>query len=147
MNKEAIKDEIIDQQNEIIADLKQSRSRYDEVADMDENATHDPEDFSHQNQSHELKRRIEGQIRIAENELRYVEKLPILNDAKVGPGALIVTSGPAFYISIAAQPFHMEGKQIICFSMDAPIAGTMEEKKVGDKVKLGKAEYTVEQIL
>lgn len=146
MNKKEIKEEVISYQQDILHALKQTRDSYNEVSDLDENETRDMEDFSHQNESNELKRRLDIQIQKAENELNYVMKLSDDTTSLVGPGSLLVTDGPAFYISIPSHSFEVEGKRIICLSEEAPIASVLMHKKVGETIKLGKQSHEITDI-
>lgn len=146
MNKKQIKEILIARQENLISELKTSMARYDEVQDIDENATHDPEDYSHQDESRDLKRTMEEKIRYAESTLNYLQRLPTDKMDKVEPGAIVVTDGPAFHFSVASEQFEMNGKKLIFISEEAPIASILKQKSVGDTIELGPNTHRIESI-
>lgn len=147
MDKIAVRGHIIANQQAIIEGIKSRINDYEALADLDENETKDMEDFSQQNQSDELKRRLMEQLQRAESDLNYFKSLPVDTKGAVILGALVVTEGRSFYIGVATDPIAYEDTQVIGISTEAPIMQLLENKLVGDSIELGAKSYKIVDIL
>ena len=64
---------IIEEQKAVVDSLKQTVNRYKIASDLDEESTHDPEDFSHQTQAKDMQLRYEKTLKEAELSLAFLE--------------------------------------------------------------------------
>lgn len=137
MKRNNIVTAIIEEQQKIIANLNQSVNRYKVASDLDEESTHDPEDFSHQTEAKDMQLRYEKMLREAELDLVSLEKEINTDHTEIEDGSIIETEDAIYFIGISVPAFELEKKEIISFSADAPIFEKMKDKKVGDKVEIG----------
>lgn len=54
MKRDLILEKLIAEQRKVIESLQQSVNQYKSASDMDEESTHDPEDFSQQSQAKDM---------------------------------------------------------------------------------------------
>lgn len=145
--KEEIKNRIISIQMDGINGLKQVFQTYAEAADMDEEATHDPDDYSQQDQSRDSARSLELRINRAKMELDSFLNLDFTEKSKVEPGALVLTETLNFFIGISVTPFDHEGKKYIGLNTEAPIYTALFGKKSGNEVEFNGQKYKIQEIL
>lgn len=146
MDKKELKAHLIDVQEHIITDLNEEMSSYRAGADLDEEDTLDPEDFSHQSEAGRIALNLKEQLRKAEAELAFLKNLDDSPRDEVGPGALIQLDDRYLYISIATLPFTHEGNQVVSISTEAPIYPLIKLKQKGDRIKLGKDNHEIIRI-
>ena len=145
--KEEIRNQIIEIQKQDLKNLQQMLKTHHEAADLDEESTLDPEDFSQQNQNFEsvdiLTKRITRSKQLLDNFLN----LPVDGISEVEPGALVLTKSLNFYIGISAAQFRYEGKIYIGLNTDAPIYQALEGAKAGDTINFNGQEYEISEVL
>ncbi|NND94180.1 MAG: hypothetical protein HKN45_04895 [Flavobacteriales bacterium] len=146
MDKKKLKEHLIDVHQHIIEDLGKEIGSYSQGADLDEEDTLDPEDYSHQTEAGNIAMNLKQQLKQAESELRFLESLDDSAKDEVGPGALVQLDDRYLYISIATLPFEHEGAQIISISTEAPIYPLIKFKHKGDHIKLGKTNHEIIEI-
>lgn len=132
MNKELVKREIEKIQEGVIADLVQSRERMSTAADIDENETTDPEDFSRQNELGQMATRFKFMLQKANHDLEHLRSIPLDTGEFIKEGSLVITDSYVFYVGIAVHPFDMEGKHVISISPQAPVYMAMRGRKQGE---------------
>ena len=137
---------IIEEQNVVIDSLKQSVDRYKIASDLDEESTHDPEDFSQQTQAKDMQLRYEKMLRNAESEMSFLEKETELSHETTENGSIIETEQNFYFVGISVPMIKLKEKQIISFSEDAPIFQSMKGKKVGDEVKIADNKEVISSI-
>ena len=145
--KEEIKNRIIEIEREGINGLKQVFQTYAEAADMDEESTHDPDDYSQQDQSRDSARNLELRINRAKMDLDSFLNLDFSEKSKVEPGALVLTETLNFFIGISVTPFDHEGKKFIGLNTEAPIYTALVGKKSGDSVEFNGQKYKIKDVL
>lgn len=136
MNRPAIIQKIIEEQQKIIDNIKQSVERYRSASDT-EQSTHDAEDFSHQSEAKDMQLRYEQMLRNAKNELSFLDAELENGHSEIENGALITTDKKYLFVGISVPVFRFEDKEVISFSDDAPIYKEVRYKKIGDAVKIG----------
>ena len=137
MKRPAIISIIIEKQNAVIESLKQSVERYKTASDLDEESTHDPEDFSHQTQAKDMQLRYEKTLREAEQSLAFLEgELETTHD-KIEKGTLVETDQNFIFVGISVPAFTFEDKEVIAFSEDAPVFQNIKGKNSGDSAEVG----------
>ena len=146
MDKQKIKNLIAAQFQASIKDLDQSIDFRDTEADLDETNTIDPEDLSHQDESEEIKRRLEEQKAVAQSGLFALEQLNDEATDMVAPGAVVKTDFHLLYIGVPTRTFEMDGQACIGVSTDSPIYRVIEGKKAGDSFELNGKKHTIEQV-
>ncbi len=113
------------------------------LSDMDENATKDPEDFSHQNVSRDMEMRYNVQLEQARHDLVAVQQLMNRENKTIAPGALIETDKRWFFVGLSSPAIKVEEKELICFTTSAPVYRLLVGKKAGDDFSLGKEKYQI----
>ncbi len=147
MDKKLIKLEIERIQASVVEDLEASRERLATAADIDENETIDPEDFSRQNELGNMATRLKFKIQNSKNELEYLNDLPMDTGDEVKEGSLVITDSYVFYVSIPVSPFDMEGKHVVSISSKAPVYHAMRGKKAGDSFEVAGKTYQIQEVL
>ena len=146
MNRKDIINKIIEEQKKVIESLESSVERYRIASDIDEESTHDPEDFSRQTEAKDMQLRYEKMLRNAESEMSFLEKETELSHDTAENGSIIETEQNFYFVGISVPIIKLKEKQIISFSEDAPIFQSMKGKKVGDEVKIGDNKEVISSI-
>jgi len=146
MDKKLIKQEIEKIQLSVVEDLEASRERLETSADIDENETVDPEDFSRQNELGNMATRLKFKVQNSRNELEYLKSLDLDTGDVIQEGSLVVTDSYVFYVSIPVRPFDMEGKHIVSVSSKAPVYHAMRGKKAGDTFEVAGKTYKINEV-
>lgn len=143
MNRTAIIDRIIEEQNILIESLQQSVDRYKTASDIDEESTHDPEDFSNQTVAKDMQLRFEKMLGEAQFNLDFLQKEKEETHDEVENGCLIETDKNYLFVGVSVPAFKIGDKEVISFSEDAPVFAELNDKKIGDKVKIGEGSYKI----
>ncbi|MDN3605976.1 hypothetical protein [Kaistella yonginensis] len=128
---------IIEEQNVVIDSLKQSVDRYKIASDLDEESTHDPEDFSQQTQAKDMQLRYEKMLKEAERNLSFLEGELKLTHDKIEKGTLVETDKNFLFVGISVPVFKFENKEVIAFSDQAPVFQNIKGKNKGQTVEVG----------
>ena len=128
---------IIEEQKVVIDSLKQTVERYKIASDLDEESTHDPEDFSQQTQAKDMQLRYEKTLMEAEQSLTFLENELKQSHDKIEKGTLIETDQSFLFVGISVPPFKFENKEVIAFSDHAPVFQNIKGKSKGDTVEVG----------
>lgn len=128
---------IIEEQKVVIESLKQSVEHYKIASDVDEESTHDPEDFSNQTQAKDMQLRFEKMLKEAEQNLAFLEGELKQSHEKIEKGTLIETDQSFLFVGISVPPFKFENKEVIAFSDHAPVFQNIKGKSKGDTVEVG----------
>ncbi len=137
MNKELVKNCILEYQKNLINELKEAfKDKEDDVV-IDETDTRDADTFSHQSQSQADEELINNRLKKAEDSLEYFKNLTKSAHDKVELGALIESENLVIYVGITTKMFVDNGKNIIGISTDAPIYKTLKDQTVGFEFTLG----------
>lgn len=132
---------VIQKQEEVIENIEKSILIYKSDADLDEEDTIDPEDFSHQSESKEMQLRFEQHLKDEK------QKLSILQNEFEGKNSLqIIESENHIIILGLSLPLFKYNKSIIGISETAPIYNSLVKLSKGDKLKLGSTEENIEDI-
>lgn len=143
MKREEIITSIIQEQKVVIESLKQSVSQYKVASDLDEESTHDPEDFSQQTQAKDMQLRFEKMLNEAEIGLSFVENERSLKHDKIEKGTLVETDENFLFIGISVPVFKFENKEVISFSKHAPVFQNIKGKNSGDTVEVGSKSFEI----
>lgn len=146
MNRQEIVARIIEEQQKVILNLAASVNRYKVASDLDEESTHDPEDFSQQTQAKDMQLRYEKMLREAEQDLVTIQKAEKLSHTLVETGSVVETEKAVYFIGISVPSFEFGGKEVISFSEEAPVFEKMKGKKVGDEVEIGENKMVIRAI-
>lgn len=146
MNRKDILTKIIEEQNKVIESLQQSVDRYKTASDLDEESTHDPEDFSNQTVAKDMQLRFEKMMAQAQRDLDFVESETNTQHTDIENGSLIETDKNFIFVGISVPVFEVNGKEVMSFSEKAPIFEEIKDKAVGDKMKIGKDSFKIESI-
>lgn len=146
MNRKDILNKIIDEQNKVIESLQQSVDRYKTASDLDEESTHDPEDFSNQTVAKDMQLRFEKMMAQAQRDLDFVQNETKTQHTNIENGSLIETDKNFIFVGISVPVFEVDGKEVMSFSEKAPIFEEIKDKAVGDKMKIGKDSFKIESI-
>lgn len=147
MNKLRIVEQLISQQELLQKELKEKIATTFTLVDIDEESTHDPEDFSFQFESGEMVQLLRVQLNRATGNIEKLKNLDISDKAKACPGAIVETENFNFLIGYPALPFDYEGKQIVGISCESPIYAMMVGKKKGDQFSYEGNQYSIINII
>lgn len=147
MNRQDILEKIIEEQNKVIESLEQSVERYKTASDLDEESTHDPEDFSHQTEAKDMQLRYEKMLREAQQSMDFLNNEKGENHEEVEEGALIETDDNYLFIGVSVPRFQTTHKEVISLSPEAPIFNNLKGKKVGEVLQLGAQELVIKSIM
>lgn len=134
MDKLTLLTKIKEEQEKVISNLKSSVESYKAEADLDEDNTVDPEDYSRQSEAKDMQLRLEKMLQTAQNNLALIEENADKTFDTAEAGALVETDKRFFFIGISLPVFKLEGKDIITFSEDAPVFKTIRGKKAGEYI-------------
>ncbi|KIA89305.1 hypothetical protein [Kaistella jeonii] len=137
MNRKNILNKIIQEQNKVIESLQQSVDQYKTASDIDEESTHDSEDFTNQSIAKDMQLRFEKMMTEAVQNLNFLEKEKEIIHTEIENGSLIETDKNFLFIGISVPVFKVESKEVISFSEKAPIFKEIKGKNTGDTVKIG----------
>lgn len=146
MNRKDIIKSIIEEQDKLIDNLNNSVNRYTVASDIDEESTHDPEDFSQQTQAKDMQLRYEKLRNDAQQQLNFLHsEINEVHD-KIEAGSLIETDKNYFFVGASVPLFEVNEKEVIVLSEEAPVFQELKDKSVGDTVKVGDEKYTITSI-
>lgn len=128
---------IIEEQKVVIDSLEQTVERYKIASDLDEESTHDPEDFSQQTQAKDMQLRYEKMLKEANQSLAFLETELKEVHEKIEKGTLIETDKNFLFVGISVPVFTFEDKEVIAFSDHAPVFQNIKGKNRGDTVTVG----------
>lgn len=137
MKRDEILAKIIEEQNRVIANLKESVERYKTASDLDEDDTSDPDDLARQTEAKDMQLRFEKMLAKEVNDLAFVQGEKDKTYTEIEQGALVETDKNYFFLAVSLPKFEVNGKEVFCISPDAPIFAKLKGKKVGDRVEVG----------
>jgi len=143
MKRTDILKKIIEEQNAVIDNLKKTVERYKTASDLDEESTHDPEDFSHQTQAKDMQLRYEKTLSEAEQRMKFLQNEVQEKHNTIEKGTLVETDHNFLFIGISVPVFKFENKEVISFSERAPVFQNIKGKNKGDAVEVGAESHTV----
>ena len=143
MDKVKIISAIIEEQQKVINSLKSSAERYKSEADLDEDQTQDPEDYSRQNEAKDMQLRYEKLLLTAQKNWSILEKAKSENYTEIEIGTLIETDKNYIFVGISLPVFKYEGKDVISVSEEAPVFQTLKSKTLGDTLELGNNNFKI----
>ena len=146
MDKKKAIELLISQQEIAIKELGKAMTRYKNDADIDEDATKEPQDFSNQTVSKEAERRVAQQIKRAEEDKETLERFAGESYDSVQSGALIETDTQLFLAGIALGGFDSSVIDVLCISPGSPAYELVLGKKAGDSFSLGDKDYKIKKV-
>lgn len=146
MDKQKFQNKLKEQQLAIIADIQEKIETMGTMADIDESDTIDPEDFSHQTESGELKVLFEQKLRKAQADLDAINKIDFSEKKSAETGAIVSTEKFNFFLGLAMVPFEFENKKIVGVSTESSIFPVIQGKKIGDTFAHSDNQYTIIEI-
>ena len=141
-----ILNKIIQEQNKVIRSLQQSVDQYKAASDMDEESTHDSEDFTNQSIAKDMQLRFEKMMTEAVRNLNFLEKEKEITHTEIENGSLIETDKNYVFIGISVPVIKVEDKEVISFSVKAPIFEEIKGKNSGDIVKIGDNSFKIQSV-
>ena len=146
MKRDLIIEQLIAEQRKVIESLQQSVNQYRTASDMDEESTHDPEDFSQQSQAKDMQLRFEKMLGEADENLSFLMNEKQSRHDLIEKGCVIETDKNFLFVGISVPVFEVNGKEVISFSDNAPIFEGFKGKKIGDSVKIGDHSYKIQSV-
>lgn len=143
MDKKKLLDKIIEEQEKIIENLEVNVERFRKASDLDEDSTLDSQDFSNQAQAKEMQLRFEQFLRSSQQDLNFLQNLPEERTDKIERGSVIETDKFYFFVGVSTANFKFGGKEVICFTEQAPIFKKIQQKNAGDTFKMGEKELKI----
>jgi hypothetical protein len=130
----------------IIHDLKAELNLKESLANIDEDNTLDPEDYSNQTVSKEMKMLLQKQLDKALYDFEKVKKMDFSEKSEAVVGALVTTDMFNFILGVATTPFLFGNMQIVGVSTEAPIFSSLLGRKVGDSFQFSGNQYNINQV-
>ena len=146
MNKEELRTKLIEIQNNIVKELEAKIATTHSMVDIDEESTHDPEDYSHQYESGELESLVRTQLNKAKVSLSILEDIDFSLTDIVKDGAFVQTEKFNFVIGFPTVPFDINGMHIVGVSKASPIYPFMFGKREGDSFEFSGKKYVIKRV-
>ena len=146
MDKQKFQIKLKEQQLAIIADIQEKIDTMGTMADIDESDTIDPEDFSHQAESGEMKTLFEQKLKRAKADLELINKIDFSEKKCAETGAIVCTEKFNFFLGLALVPFEFDTKKIVGISTESSIYPVIKGKKIGDSFSHSDNQYTIVEI-
>ncbi len=143
MKRAELLQRIIEEQNKVIQNLKESVERYKSASDLDEDDTADPDDYARQTQAKDMQLRYEKMLIKEKNDLTFVLSEKDTSHTEIEPGSIVETENHYFFIGVALPAFKVEDKEVFCVSPEAPIFGKLRGKKIGDLIEMGNNNFKI----
>lgn len=147
MKREEILDRIIEEQQRVINNLKQSVERYKTASDLDEDDTSDPDDLARQTEAKDMQLRYEKLLQNEKNDMEYVLSEKEKNHTEIEMGSVVETEKHYFFLGVALPVIQLNRKEIYSISPEAPIFGKLKGKKSGDNVEVGNNVFEIKNVL
>lgn len=146
IEKKKILQQLIERQQGVVTDLKNSMESYKEAADLDEEGTRDMDDFSQQNVAKESQLRLEQQLGRAQTDLDVLEFYADSKYDSVQAGALVQTDSLWFLVGLSLGSFEEGDMKLEFVSTGSPAFDSLLDKKVNENFTLGKTNYKIKAI-
>ncbi|MGZ5197309.1 MAG: hypothetical protein ACXWVZ_05240 [Kaistella sp.] len=146
MKRNLIISQLIEEQGKVVESLQQSVNQYKTASDMDEESTHDPEDFSHQTEAKDMQLRFEKMLAEAEENLNFLTSEQNAAHETIEKGSVIETDQSYLFVGISVPVFKIEGKDVISFSEEAPVFEEIKGKTNGDSFRIGDNSHVIQSI-
>lgn len=134
---------LIDQQQSAMEELTRSMEDFRDDADLDEDDTLDPEDFSQQTMAKESQLRLKQQLARVRADMDLLNQFAKTNCDIVEPGALIQTDTDWFLVGISVGGYQGEGFAFRSISADSPAFRELQGKKINDRFSLNSHLFTI----
>lgn len=146
IEKKKILQQLIERQQGVVADLKNSMESYKEAADLDEEGTRDMDDFSQQNVAKEAQLRLEQQLNRAQADLDVLEFYADSKYESVQAGALVQTDSLWFLVGLSLGSYEDGTMKLEFVSTGSPAFDSLLDKKINENFTLGKTNYKIKAI-
>jgi hypothetical protein len=130
----------------IINDLKEELKVKETLANIDEDNTLDPEDYSNQTVSKEMKMLLQKQLDKSQFDFEKVKNMDFSEKSEAVVGALVTTDMFNFILGVATTPFLFGNMQIVGVSTEAPIFSSLLGKKEGDSFQFTGHQYNINYV-
>ncbi len=147
MNKELLKNTLVEIQQNIVKELEENKVSKHSLVDLDEGDTIDPEDTARQYEFGEMEQMIKVQLNKAQRNLEKLETIDFGPKSTVTSGAFVETDKFNFFIGFSTIPFDCDGVHVVGISQESPIYPIMANKKAGDKFSFCGNNYTIQNII
>lgn len=146
MKREEILDRIIEEQQRVIDNLKESVDRYKTASDLDEDDTSDPDDLARQTEAKDMQLRFEKMLQKEKTDMQFVLSEKEKTHDEVEAGVIVETDKHYIFVGVALPVIKQDKKDIFCVSPDAPIYAKLRGKKVGDEAEIGANTFKILKI-
>jgi hypothetical protein len=146
MKKEEILEQVVQQMENNIAEIRISLQDYETASDIDEGDTSDPENFSQQSEQKELQYQMQIQLDSAQSSLIELKEFLGKEYSVAKAGALIETETHYFFLGVSFPVIHIGKKELLGISTESPAYVVINGKSKGDTFTLGKNKYTISAI-
>lgn len=142
-NKALIKETLLNQLKTQIDSMYSSIEKKHENVVLDPNDTHDPEDFSQQDESSIMEDLFQQKINDKRREYDLFLSIDFGPKESIMPGAIVKTQRTTFVIGIATLPYDWDGERWMGISTKSPLYQHMHDKKIGDKFEFLNQEFEI----
>ncbi|MBC7557697.1 MAG: hypothetical protein H7195_12135 [Chryseobacterium sp.] len=147
MDKQTLLNKIIEEQQKIIENLETNVERFRKASDLDEDSTLSPQDFSHQTEAKDMQLRFEKMLNSSQHDLNFLQNLSVKKLDGIEKGSVIETEKFYFFVGVSTANFKFAGKEMICFTEEAPIFKKIQHKNTGESFKMGNQDLTILNIV
>lgn len=147
MKRREIIERIITEHQKVVESLRASVDQYKTASDLDEESTHNPEDFSHQTEAKDMQLYFEKALGEQERNSGFLLGEKDKSHDVVENGSLIESDDHYIFVGISVPVFKIGKKDVISLSEDAPAFSKIKGKTVGDKIKLGDKPFKINKFL
>lgn len=146
MNKEAIFNKIVEQEELYVEKLEETLELYRRASDLDEEGTMDRQDMSQANEAKDMQMRMRVQLDKANGDLAELKNVGNKACEKVEAGALVTTGKAYFFVGVSLHALNINGKDVYGVSAESPAFKTMYGKVAGDTFELGNDTYSIDEV-
>lgn len=146
MKKSRVKEELKKKKKSVIDRLQSLIEMYRKYADLDEDDTIDPEDFSHQAEATEMAAVLRARLQKEKELLSFLDRYTLEPVDSVCPGALVKTDVSWYYIGPASPAVFVDGVRVNIVSPASDVFSKWKNAIIGSVVTLGMKKEKIEEI-
>lgn len=143
MIKQELFNQLISEQEEIIAQLDKAQARRTNDADLEEGATVDPDDQSHQSQSNDMATFYGGMKDDNKSIVLELKETISVAKEKVEHGAVVETEDIIFVIGISIPTTTFKGKKVLGVSAQSPVFMQNEHRNAAEQFVLKNKHFDI----
>lgn len=146
MDKQKIKQAIVDIEQHDIEDLAKIHEAFLKGNQLNHTDVIDQDDQSHLAESMDVSERLYDQVHDHETHLVTINGMSFHPSDKVQPGAVVVLNGRNLVVSVPTKTFEVDGEKFIGISTQAPIYEHLEGKAAGGEFVFHGRKFHIDKV-